>query len=141
MYRTIYEGTLLKSEATIGNIACTWYNITGVLPPSSSTSENPEDYIFRLNGEEYQCNYFLHGETKYKAAYKTNNHDTIMLEYIIETGLSTIKIRTDDFQVLDSNSFRFLEKLPEIKNSDKAIVRFSKDIAFLVGADGTIQEV
>lgn len=141
MERIVYQGTLLKSEATVGQTACTWENVSGVLPPSSSTSENPEDYKFILNGVEYQCNYFLHGDTKFKAAYKTQNHDTIMLEYIIATGLSTIKIRTDDeFEVLDSNTFKFIEKIDDITNQ-KAIVRFSIDKAFLVGADGTIKEV
>lgn len=141
MERIVYQSTLLKSEATIGTNACTWNNIEGVLPPSSTTSENPQDYKFILNGIEYQCNYFLHGDTKFKAAYKTNNHDTIMLEYIIETGLSSIKIRTDDeFEVLDSNTFKFIEKFDDIKNQ-KALVRFSKDVAFIIGADGTIKEV
>ena len=141
MYRTVFEGILLKSEATITSTACEWKDIEGVLPPSSTTSTNAEDYVFVLNGVEYQCNYFLKGDTKFKAAYKTNNHDTIMLEYLIATGLSNIKIRTDDeFEVLDSNTLEFLEKFDEVKNQ-KAIVRFSKDIAFLVGADGTIQEV
>lgn len=141
MERIVYQGTLLKSEATVGTTACTWNNIEGVLPPSSSTSENPQDYKFILNGVEYQCNYFLHGDTKFKAAYKTDNHDTIMLEYIIATGLSTIKIRTDDeFEVLDSNTFKFVENFDDVKNQ-KALVRFSKEIAFLVGADGTIEEV
>lgn len=141
MERIVYQGTLLKSEATVGQTACTWENVSGVLPPSSSTSENAEDYKFILNGVEYQCNYFLHGDTKFKAAYKTQNHDTIMLEYIIATGLSTIKIRTDDeFEVLDSNTFKFIEKIDDITNQ-KAIVRFSIDKAFLVGADGTIKEV
>lgn len=141
MERIVYQGTLLKSEATVSNTACTWNNIEDVLPPSSSTSENPQDYKFILNGVEYQCNYFLHGDTKFKAAYKTDNHDTIMLEYIIATGLSTIKIRTDDeFEVLDSNTFKFVENFDDVKNQ-KALVRFSKEIAFLVGADGTIEEV
>ena len=141
MERIVYQGTLLKSKATVGQTACTWENVSGVLPPSSSTSENPEDYKFILNGVEYQCNYFLHGDTKFKAAYKTQNHDTIMLEYIIATGLSTIKIRTDDeFEVLDSNTLKFIEKIDDITNQ-KALVRFSKDVAFLVGGDGTIKEV
>lgn len=141
MYRTVYEGVLLKSEATVSATACTWSNIEGVLPPSSTTSENPQDYKFVLNDVEYQCNYFLHGDTKFKAAYRTDNHDTIMLEYLIATGLSTIKIRTDDdFEVLDSNTLKFIENFDDVKNQ-KAIVRFSKDIAFLVGADGTIEGV
>lgn len=142
MERIVYQGTLLMSKATVVTpTACTWNNIEGVLPPSSSTSENPQDYKFILNGVEYQCNYFLHGDTKFKAAYKTDNHDTIMLEYIIATGLSNIKIRTDDeFEVLDSNTFKFIENVDDVKNQ-KALVRFSKDIAFLVGADGTIEEV
>ena len=141
MERIVYQGTLLKSKATVGQTACTWENVSGVLPPSSSTSENPEDYKFILNGVEYQCNYFLHGDTKFKAAYKTQNHDTIMLEYIIATGLSTIKIRTDDeFEVLDSNTLKFIENVDDVKNQ-KALVRFSKDVAFLVGGDGTIKEV
>ena len=141
MERIVYQGTLLKSEATIGQTACTWENVSGVLPPSSSTSENPQDYKFILNGVEYQCNYFLHGDTKFKASYKTQNHDTIMLEYLIATGLSTIKIRTDDdFEVLDSNTFKFIENVDDVINQ-KALIRFSKDIAFLVGADGTIKGV
>lgn len=141
MERIVYQGILLKSEATVSATACTWNNIEGVLTPSPSTSENPQDYKFILNGVEYQCNYFLHGDTKFKASYKTDNHDTIMLEYIIATGLSTIKIRTDDeFEVLDSNTFKFIENFDDVKNQ-KAIVRFSKDTAFLVGADGTIEEV
>lgn len=115
MERIIINTTLLKSEAIISNTACTWENVEGVLPPSETTSENPEDYVFVLNGVEYQCNYFLHGDTKFKAAYKTSGHDTIMLEYIIASGLSNIKIRTDDeFEVLSSNSFELIEKnVPE----------------------------
>lgn len=141
MERIVYQGILLKSEATVGTNVCTWNNIEGVLPPSPSTSENPQDYKFILNGVEYECNYFLHGDTKFKASYKTDNHDTIMLEYLIATGLSNIKIRTDDeFEVLDSNTFKFIENFDDVKNQ-KALVRFSKDIAFLVGADGTIEEV
>ena len=92
--------------------------------------ENPEDYVFILNGVEYQCNDFLKGTTKFKASYKTNGHDTIMLEYIIDTGLANIKIRTDDdFEVLDSNSFEFKEFVPDTEKPKVAIVRFSEDIA------------
>ena len=142
MYRTIIDKTLLKSDATVGTTACTWDNVPGVLKPSGSTSENPDDYIFILNGVEYQCNYFLKGDTKFKAAYRTNNHDTIMLEYIISTELSNIKIRTDEgFDVLDSNTFKLLERIPDPEKYNSAIIRFSKDKAFIIDDTGSVKEV
>ena len=145
MYRIIIDTTLLKSEAIISNTACTWENISGVLTPSETTSENPEDYVFVLNGVEYPCNYFLHGDTKFKASYKTNGHDTIMLEYIIATGLSNIKIRTDDeFEVLDSNSFELRETIPDT-SSNKSFVLYADEnnsaIAIFDGSEWTIEKV
>lgn len=145
MYRIIIDTTLLKSEAIISNTACTWENVSGVLPPSETTSENPEDYVFVLNGVEYPCNYFLHGDTKFKASYKTSGHDTIMLEYIIATGLSNIKIRTDDeFEVLDSNTFELRENIPD-KSGNKLFVLYADKnnsaIAKFDGSDWTIEKV
>ena len=139
MNRTIYNGTLLKSDATIGTSRAIWENVSGVLPPSPSTSENPNDYTFILNGVEYVCNDFLHGTTKFKASFKMDGHDTIALEYIIETGLSNIIIRHTDIEILDSNSFSLIEKIsPPIK---KALVNFGNEKIYLLDSDGNVSEV
>lgn len=145
MYRIIIDTTLLKSEATVTSSSCTWENVSGVLPPSEKTSENPEDYVFVLNGVEYPCNYYLHGDTKYKASYKTNGHDTIMLEYIIATGKANIKIRTDDvFEVLDSNTFELRETIPDTSDN-KLFVLYADEnnsaIATFDGSNWTIEKV
>ena len=140
--RIIYDKTLLKSDATVSSNACEWKNVEGVLPPSGSTSENPDDYYFTVNGVKYQCDYFLHGETKFKASYRVSGHDAIMLEYIIATGLSNIKIRTDDIEVLDSNDFTLTERMPE-KNNKKVIINIEGNVAYVTYQDGhyTLEEV
>ena len=131
--RTIISTDLLKSQATETSTTCTWNNVIGVLPPGPDTSENPEDYKFVFNNVEYQCDYFLHGDTKFKAAYRDGGSvDIIMLEYIIETGISNIKVRTDKgFTVQDENTFMLIERLPEANKSQ----------AFIIGCDGKVAYV
>lgn len=139
MNRIIYSGTLLKSEAEVGTSRTIWNNVEGVLPPSETTSENPSDYTFILNGVEYVCNDFLHGTTKFKASFKMDGHDTIALEYIIETGLSNIIIRHTDVEVLDSNSLSLIENIPS--PIEKAIINFGNGKSYLLDSEGNVSEV
>ena len=105
MDTVIYQGTLTKARATIGQTAMTWSDVEGVLPPTEETSIDPNDYYFVLNGTRYDCNDFLKGTTKFKASYKVSGHDGIMLEYLVATDLSNIKIRTDDgLNVIDGDN-------------------------------------
>lgn len=93
--RVIFNGALNVADATTTSTSYTWNNVEGVQPPTPDTPLDAEHHFFILNDETYPCNYFLDGDTKFKAAYKVDNVDTIMLELIKETGLANIKLRRD----------------------------------------------
>lgn len=120
--RIIYEGVLKVSEATKGTTAYTWSNVEGFEPPTPDTPMSEEAHMFVLNGVQFKPNYFLNGDTKFKCAYKVDNMDTIMIEFIKATGLTNIKLRTDKGLPLNDNeeTFMFYEILPD--NSFKKFI-------------------
>ena len=114
--RIILDTVLKLSEVTTTEASAYWWkNVEGVQPPTPDTPMDAEHHVFILNGVEYQCNYFLNGETKYKASYKADGVDTIMLELIKDTGLANIKLRRDKgLDIQEENNFTFFEILPPV---------------------------
>lgn len=93
--RIIFDEALNVADATTTSTAYEWKYVEGVQPPTTATPMDAEHHFFILNGDTYQCNYFLNGDNKFKASYKVDGVDTIMLELIKSTGLANIKLRTD----------------------------------------------
>lgn len=113
--RIIYDGILKVSEATKGATAYTWSNVEGFEPPTPDTPMSEDAHMFVLNGVNFKPNYFLNGDTKFKCAYKVDNVDTIMIEFIKATGLTNIKLRIDKGLPLNETeeTFMFYEVLPD----------------------------
>lgn len=136
--RIIFNGALNVADATETSTAFTWNNVEGVQPPTPDTPLDAEHHFFILNEETYQCNYFLDGDTKFKAAYKVDNVDTIMLELIKETGLANIKLRRDKGLTLrDINDLVFYntgEVKPIVK---KYIINQEGNTCTVLYEDGT----
>ena len=135
--RIIFDEALNVADATTTSTAYEWKNVEGVHPPTPDTPMDAEHHFFILNGNKYQCNYFLNGDTKFKASYKVDNSDTIMLELIKETGLANIKLRRDkDLPLEDINNLVFYnigEGNPIVK---KYIINVNGDSATVIYEDG-----
>lgn len=137
--RIIFDEMLMNASASVTSTTYTWNDVPGVQPPTGDTPMTAEAHMFILNGVEYQPNYFLNGDTKFKCAYKVDNVDTIMLEYIKATGLSNIKLRTDKGLNLDETSqhLEFYEKLPGERQ--QIIINLAGDSCSVIYEDGTFK--
>lgn len=80
MNETLPEATSQTSDRTFFDFPNG--TITRYTPPSEIAS----DYTMILDGTTYQVNYFLNGDTKIKAAYRTNNHDTLTIQLYKNDG-------------------------------------------------------
>lgn len=80
MNETLPTPTSQGSEKTYFNFPNG--TITRYTPPS----EDANDYTMILDGTTYHVNFFQNGDTKIKAAYRTNNHDTLAIELYKNDG-------------------------------------------------------
>lgn len=137
--RIILDTNLNLSEVTTTEASAYWWkNVEGVQPPTPTTPMDAEHHVFILNGVEYQCNYFLNGETKFKASYKVDGVDTIMLELIKDTGLANIKLRRDKgLDIQESNTFLFFEILDTGVLNKKYILNLGGDSCIVNYDEGT----
>lgn len=113
----------------------------GTLDYVHPLSDVAEEHTIIFNGVEYVCNFLEDGKTKINVAYKST-YDIIRIQMNRVDGSVDIIFRKNegiDFKVGDPIELIFTGKLPE--KPTKAIIRFSKDTAYLVSNDGTIEEV
>ena len=137
--RIILDTSLNVADAATTSTSYTWNNVEGVMPPTPDTPLDAEHHFFVLNGETYQCNYFLDGDTKFKAAYKVDNTDTIMLELIKDTGLANIKLRRDKgLNLNDSiNTLVFYNTMEVIPFVKKIIINVEGNSATVIYENGS----
>lgn len=135
--RIIFNGALNITDATTTTTAYTWNNVEGVAPPTPDTPMDAEHHFFILNDITYQCNYFLDGDTKFKAAYKVDGADTIMLELIKSTGLANIKLRRDKgLNLQDINSLVFYNTTEVKPFMKKYVINVKGDSVRVIYEDG-----
>ena len=114
----------------------------GTLDYVHPLSDVAEEHIIIFKGVEYICNFLEDGKTKISVAYKVNNLDVIRIQMNRADGSVDIIFRKNEgieFDVGDFIKLIFTGKLPE--SPSKALIRFNKDVAYLVSSDGTIEEV
>lgn len=119
----------------------TFTTAPGTLSYEHPLSEIAEEHTIIFNGVDYVCNFVEDGKTKISVAYKVNNLDVIRIQMNRSDGSVDIIFRKNegiDFKVGDPIKLIFTGNTEPLA---KALVRFSKDIAYLVGNDGTIKEV
>lgn len=113
----------------------------GTLDYVHPLSDVAEEHKIIFKGVEYICNFLEDGKTKISVAYKTT-YDIIRIQMNRSDGSVDIIFRKNEgieFNVGDPIELIFTGNLPE--KPTKAIIRFSKDTAYLVSNDGSIEEV
>ena len=113
----------------------------GTLSYIHPLSEVAEEHIIVFNGVNYVCNFVEDGKTKISVAYKVNNLDVIRIQMNRSDGSVDIIFRKNegiDFKVGDPIKLIFTGNIEPLA---KALIRFSKDKAYLVTNDGSIKEV
>lgn len=113
----------------------------GTLSYIHPLSEVAEEHIIVFNGVNYVCNFVEDGKTKISVAYKVNNLDVIRIQMNRSDGSVDIIFRKNegiDFKVGDPIKLIFTGN---IETLTKALIRFSKDKAYLLSSDGTVEEV
>lgn len=119
----------------------TFSTAPGTLDYEHPVGPKAEDHKIIFNGVEYVCNFLEDGKTKISAAYKVNNLDVIRVQMNRSDGSVDIIFRKNegiDFKVGDPIKLIFTGNTEPLA---KALVRFSKNKAYLVSNDGTIKEV
>ena len=135
--------TVLPDNITSDTQQKTTFSLpAGTLDYVHPLSDVAEEHIIIFKGVEYICNFLEDGKTKISVAYKVNNLDVIRIQMNRVDGSVDIIFRKNEgieFNVGDSIKLVFTGKMPEPQS--KALIRFSKDVAYLVSSDGTIEEV
>ena len=104
-------------------------------------SDIAEEHKIIFKGIEYTCNFLEDGKTKISVAYKVNNLDVIRIQMNRSDGSVDIIFRKNEgieFNVGDPIELIFTGNSIPLT---KAIIRFSKDVAYLVSSAGEIEEV
>lgn len=131
MNATMPEPTKTQGDRTFYDLPAG--TITRVNPPS----ETPEDYFIIINGVEYQCNYFLDGDTKIRVSYKTNNHDTFSISLSKIDGTVEMIVRLAEIEVATGDSIKLVCRTTPTEDLTikKAIIRFNHFKAVMVTYD------
>ena len=138
--------TILNTVLPDNITSDTQQKTTFTLPPGTldylhPLSEIASEHTIVFNGVDYVCNFIEDGKTKISVAYKVNNLDVIRIQMNRSDGSVDIIFRKNegiDFKVGDPIKLIFTGITEPLA---KALVRFSKDIAYMVSNDGTIKEV
>ena len=130
----IIMNALLPEPTSIGTTKTTFDFPVGTITQTTPPTEIAQDYTIDLNGVKYQCNFFENGNTKIKAAYRTEGHDTIAIEFVKADGSVKAYIRHDEieFNVGDRIILSCVVEIGEIKTS---LVRFNKNKAVYLKYD------
>ena len=132
MANIIIMNSILPEPTSVGTTKTTFNlpegTITRVNPPSTEAS----DYTVTLANETFTCNFFQDGDTKIKAAYRVDGHDSIAIELIKATGEVIINIRHDEHTAQAGMVIKLVCTVEKVDEIVKAIVRFNKDKAVMV---------
>lgn len=138
----IILNTVLPDNITSDtNVKTTFTTPAGTLDYVHPLSDVASEHIIKFKGIEYVCNFIEDGKTKISVAYKRNNLDVIRIQMNRSDGSVDIIFRKDEgieFNVGDPIELIFIGKNIPLT---KAIVRFSKDVAYRVSSKGDIEEV
>lgn len=131
MNATMPEPTRTQGDRTYYDLPAG--TITRVNPPS----ETPEDYYIIINETEYQCNYFLDGDTKIRVAYRTNNHDTFSISLSKADSAVEMIVRLAEIEVATGDSIKLVCRTTPAEDLTikKAIVRFNHTKAVMLTYD------
>lgn len=139
--KTILDIVLPDNITSITPQKTTFTTAPGTLNYEHPVGDKAEDHKIIFNGVEYVCNFLEDGKTKISAAYKVNNLDVIRIQMNRSNGSVDIIFRNNegiDYKVGDPIKLIFTGNIEPLT---KALIRFSKDKAYLLSSDGTVKEV
>ena len=130
---TIMSSTMPEPTKTQGDR--TFYDLpAGTITRLNPPSENAEDYFIIINGTEYQCNYFLDGDSKIRVAYRANNHDVFSISLSKADNSVEMIVRLAEIEVATGDSIKLVCRTTsdEDMTIKKAIVRFNHFKAVMI---------
>ena len=131
MSSTMPEPTKTQGDRTFYDLPAG--TITRINPPS----ETPEDYFIIINDTEYQCNYFLNGDSKIRVAYRANNHDVFSISLSKVDDTVEMIVRLAEIEVATGDSIKLVCRTTPTEDLTikKAIIRFNHFKAVMVTYD------